>query len=248
MTATLEAHAPEASAAQLREQGWCVLHDVIPPEQARRIRNDLWRCAVTCGVIAQSYNANVEPIPFYTRVSVIKDAVSLAVPLADDRVLAVVRAALGGGEPCITATTMQVHEPGTQRGSWHVGEPFDSTSTALGHLTAVFMFSPFTPENGGYLLLPASHRRGAPKPGEASAQPGEVSVTGRSGTILLTDSRLWRAVAANDSDVMRLSVTAGYTAANGDSKKWPHDPKSVLAERIFKQLPDRTQNLLRHWL
>src|SRR5688572_10362454 len=113
---------------QLREQGYCILRDFIPADEAKASRITLWRCAVCCGVIAQGYNSNLVPIPFYTRFSVIKDGNAYSPYLAHDRILRIVRGALGQERVCVTATTMPVHEPETPRGPWHTGEPFDSTS------------------------------------------------------------------------------------------------------------------------
>jgi hypothetical protein len=246
--------APEISTGieQLRQGGWCILHDIIPVEAARQTRIDLYRVAATCGVIAQSYNPNLLEIPFYTRVSVIKDCQRFAPFLLDSRVKSIVDAALGP-KICVTATTMQVHEFGTQAGPWHIGEPFDSTSTsllrpdAIAHLTLVWMFSHFSKENGGYRLLPGSHLKSPPDAQDVSRHPEEVTVTGTLGSVLITDSRLWRAVAPNDDDLIRLSVTTGF-AALPTAGPAPRDEKSVLAPAIFNKLPPLTQPLFEHWV
>jgi hypothetical protein len=237
---------------QLRSEGWCILHDVVPVDVARQTRYDLYRIGSTCGVIAQAYNANLPEIPFYTRVSVVKDCQRFVPYLTNSRVTSVLHAALGQ-KLCITATTMQIHEFGTPAGPWHVGEPFDSTSTSLlrsdraAHLTLVWMFSDFYEGNGGYKLLQASHRRNSPVGTEACAQPGELHVSGTLGSVLITDSRTWRAIAANEDDLIRLCVVIGF-APLPERGTPPRDERSVLAKTIFEKLPDDAKPLFQHWV
>lgn len=241
--------APGSEIEQLRKHGWCVLREVIPHEIAKQARFTLSRIGVTCGVIAQGYNGNLERIPFYTRINVIKDTQLFAPYLADVRLINIAQAALNGS-PSVTSTTMLYHEPGTERGRWHVGEPCDAASTAnlrrdkITHLTTVWMFSPFRADNGGILVLPDS-QGSAEAPGNTVEE--ELTVTGKLGDVLIMDSRLWRAVAANEGDVPRLSVVVGYTAAGEREISHLRNPASVMSPGLFDSLPESAKPLFRYW-
>ena len=77
------------------------------------------------------------------------------------------------------------------------------------------MLSPFSRANGGTRIVPGSHKQpNNPSGGfgvDAKADhPEEMHVTGEAGSVLLMDSRLWHATAANRSSQPRVGLAIRY--------------------------------------
>ena len=91
---------------------------------------------------------------------------SFAPYLADERIVGTLKSFWG---PYVRITWIkgELTTPGFQRGGWHADQPFNQKGTlrvfapygdAVIHLSSVWMFSDFTAENGGTLVVPGSHR------------------------------------------------------------------------------------------
>lgn len=223
---------------EIRESGWTLLKGVIPEAPARDIRYVLFRVGACCGVIATLYVENKVRPPFYTRPTVIKDEPRIAPWLLDERVAGVIDGALGA-DALVTSTTMDIHEPRTVAGEWHTGEPYDAVSRAVSspgrHLTLHWFFSPFREDNGGLPVIAGSHRSGE--------RGREHVITGGLGDVAILDSRLLRRVAANPSDVMRLSVIVGLSADAVPSV----DPASFVPQVVYDKFPPQAQRLFRYF-
>jgi len=269
--------------SRLREQGWCVVPDVIPADVVLRCYYEAYRLVTTCGVIAPAYPRNmswqlraqelmedvVNPArrddvladQFYIRPAVINDSQVFAPALAEPRVAEIVDAALGR-DARVTFTTLYVHEPETKRGPWHGGGPFHPAYAAhypspypdaAPHLTAHVLFSDFTAENGGILAVPGSHRRPTnpayePREKRFVAEPTEMNLTAKAGSVLIMDSRLWHAIAPNPSDFPRVSVVVEYAPAR---EKLPASLANAkvppMSAAVFHRLPASVQPLFRDW-
>jgi ectoine hydroxylase-related dioxygenase (phytanoyl-CoA dioxygenase family) len=147
-----------------------------------------------------------------------------------------------GEKFCIRETTMLIHEPGTVRGAWRA---------AKDELTTIWMFSPYTIQNGGHLVLPGSHHQPAPAPdrNDVSPRPSEGVATGKSGDVLVLAPGTWHAVAANDDgDAPRICIVVTYARAEGDPRTWPRHESSVLLDRQLQRIPDAVRPLFRHWV
>lgn len=263
---------------QIREQGWSRIDGVIPADALEKCYYEGYRLVTTCGVIAPSYPYNgswqlralelMEDVidtarkdsvledQFYIRPAVINDTLSFAPYLGDPRVSEVLTAALGK-DPIVTFTTLYVHEPGTKRGLWHAGGPFNPDylahypspyDNAATHLTVHLLISDFSDENGCLLAVPGSHRRTTnpafePKDKRLVKYPDEARITGPAGSMVIADSRLWHAIAPNDSDFPRMSVVLECAPATS-----PHAKCAKMPKGVFNRLPPNVQPLFRGWV
>jgi hypothetical protein len=132
----------------LEAEGWCRLRRVVPEEQIRTWRYQLYGIACGCGVIAPAYTHNMTAekragellgaalrpgrlddvtleYPFFLRPRAVNDWPAFAAFLADPRIQAVVRARLGTGARA-TETSLMVHQPGTRRGAWRAAGAFNA--------------------------------------------------------------------------------------------------------------------------
>ena len=173
--------------------------------------------------------------------------------------------------------------PYNQTNSSHIRAPYPDT---LLHLATIWMLSDFTEENGGTFLLPGSHRMDQnpsvravlerdrtdidgsadPLPGfeTDSPYPTEVQATGKAGSVLLYDSRLWHAVAPNQSDHPRVAILVRYAPwwlnLNPTMKGRPEHEMMVVERetknyenppidrRVYESLPEEVKPLYRHFV
>jgi len=206
-------------------------------------------------VIDPSRKDSVLGDQFYIRPAVINDGQTSVPFLIDPRVTSAVEALLGH-EPRITFTTLFVHEAETKRGPWHAGGPFNPDylahypsvyEKAPLHLTAHLLVSDFSEENGGLLVRKNSHRLTTNPGFEAAAKRHEIcddesTISAKAGSVILTDSRLWYAVAPNPSDFPRMSIVVDYAPAKSIAKC------SVMPQGVFNRLPPPAQTLFREWI
>ncbi len=254
----------------IRTRGWVVLDKLIPPEEVGRVR------AATLAAAERYRNPNApEHIGHVS--SFIRYDQALAPYLADKRLLAVVEALLG--PHCrISFTSATINEPGNARGGWHADWPFNQNNAGhipspypdiVMHLTTIWMLSAFSDANGGTLLVPGSHRS-PDNPTENNGTPaddpcpGETNACGPAGSVLVMDSRLWRATAPNTSAEPRVAVVVRYAprwldlsvldpesaerayltkATDKSDNKVPRIPAAV-----YSALPENVKPLFRHWI
>lgn len=220
-TVTKETPSTEMLASQIREEGWCIIEDVVPEDRIPPIRDEL----ITIG------QGEPENKPF-TRVtngytsycaSSINYIPSFAEYLADSRMTALIENLFGPHfRVCATSTTNNI--PGSDRKEWHADQPFAGNfaghiespypDTILMTITTIWMLSPFKEDNGGTHLVPRSHKRATnPSYGKKPTFdpfPDEIQVIGSAGSVLAFDSRMWHAGGANKTDEPRISMVARY--------------------------------------
>ena len=171
------------------------------------------------GLIDPARASSILEAPFYLRPNVINDTQRFARFLAEPRLGEIITEVVGA-RARVMLTTLFVHECGTPRGPWHATGPFNPDwlgacsppfDNVPRHLTLQLLCTDFTDENGGVWAVPGSHLRPT-NPGFISAgnrvatEPDEIRITARAGSVLVFDTRLWRAVAAHDGIFPRVSV------------------------------------------
>ena len=217
--------------ARIREHGWCVVPGVIPEseipvvhdlilaeEQAQaRARGASWTRTSNGSTDTTRYDRVSKAAAIVARLG------AHASFIAEERVFGVVQGLLGNYVR-VSSDFGIVTFPGAERGFWHCDWPYNQTIAAhvpqpygdmMMHLSALYMVTDFTEENGGTLVVPGSHRRPGNPTGEndelaAASQPGELQITGRRGSAILFDARLWHAVAPNDSGQTRVALAVRY--------------------------------------
>lgn len=261
---------PERHVWNIRNMGFTVLPAVIPADEVGGLRERLLEITTTApeGATHQHHVASLS--------NMLNHEQSLAPYLADDLLLTIATE-LVGHHPHISFATVIINLNGNDRGNWHSDWPYNQTNgghitapypDALVHLVAIWMMSPFAVENGGTLVLPGSHRiptnptaEGCPVD-STEVLPGEASIGGNAGDVLLFDARLWHATAQNHTDEPRVAVATRYapwwldvSALNPGTEKrrqlieetgGKENLVPKLRRDVFDTLPAKTQDLLRH--
>ena len=225
---------------------------------------------------------------------VINETQAFAPYLADRRILDIAEAILGPFVRISSTSCVINHpgnERGYWHADWpynqtnasHIRAPYPDT---LMHLSTIWMLTGFTEENGGTFLLPGSHRmnenpsagvvpgsrRTNDKRSEGSLAgfdpdspyPTEVQATGKAGSVLLYDSRLWHAVAPNRTDRPRVAILIRYApwwlnlnptmiglpehtmmVVETGGKNYESPP---IPRKVYESLPDDVKPLYRHFV
>ena len=145
--------------------------------------------------------------------------------LASSEITAVVTV-LWGPWARISCKDCVINQPGNERGYWHADWPHNQINA--GHVPAPYpdvilylsdirMLTDSSAENGGTWGLPGSHRIDQNlsdgvmhEVDRNGALMGKMQVKGQAGDVLLYDSRLWHAVAANRSHQERVGLLVRY--------------------------------------
>ncbi len=256
---------------RIREDGWKVVEGIIPEDKVAGIRES---------IVATVEEAKASPHPLDLRAvqgSLINVNQSLAPFLSDPSIVGVAEE-LWGRHVKITITTPVVLFPGGNPQGFHSDWPFNQKHAAVIEapypdfpflLTVIFMLSDFTLENGATRLVPGSHRiphNWSEHYGQnnRSTHPSEVRATGKAGSVLIFDSRLWHAPAINRTNQPRAGVTVRYAPwwFNVNPLKPGFPEREVMLDahgqeeanvvyplppEVFDLLPDDVKPLLQHY-
>jgi len=217
---------------QIRMSGYAVVPEVIPAAAISEIREDVVR-------VQSEHDAESRARQEATRarghrigakgVGVLKQVInytqSFAPYLAERRIMETAEAFFGPYVR-ISCTDAVINHPGNERGYWHADWPYNQTNASnvrapypdcLFHLSSIWMLTDFSAANGGTFLIPGSHNTSNnPSKGELddfdkdAPYPSELHAEGVAGSVLLYDSRLWHAVAPNESDASRVALIIRY--------------------------------------
>ena len=255
-----------ARVAGLREDGYCIIEDVIPAGRVEALRD---------GVVATAESEAYQRTRDFVGLNA-----SLLPYVADERALGVVEAMLGRFAR-VAFTGPIIRQPQDKRGAWHSDWPFGAGGAAYisepypnvtAYLTSIWMLSPFSSATGGTLIIPRSHLWGLdPQSGSGPAadarHPDELHVSGKPGSVMIFDSRMWHAKPNNDADALRVAVRVCFApwwlnldvldpesedgrrmaceAGVGRATASPPMPK--IAMSAFEAFPERVKPLYRHW-
>ena len=252
----------EAHLIQFREEGWCVIENVIPQAKVDGIRH-----------AAEAVNEKATATYNKENTNVITYLQSFAPHLADNRVLAIAKTVFNHPHVRIAQTQIRVlplhaggdvkldvdekplrgyhsdwpHDLTDLSGSGRIHQPFPDIVMAL---TTLWMLSPFTKQNGGTWIVPRSHRdirnpRG--NDGIDGLQPirNEMQVTGSAGSVFMMDSRMWHSVAPNQSDHSRAAVWASYIPWWMSVELGKRNQVTIPAD-VFNTFPEHVKPLFQH--
>ncbi len=267
----------EETIRRIRYEGWCLVDEVIPPDQVASVRD---RVLATAAARPQCYEGErgcLRGIIAYDQ--------SFAPYVADQRLVGAAQAILGGGIR-ISLTTGIILAPGfgtddsdsggdSSRG-WHSDWPFSlgQTSALLApygdlpiHLTTLWMLSDFSSDNGSTYVVPGSHRAGN-NPGGDIGYDGtkpvdsEIQATGKAGSVLAFDSRVWHSAGQNRSSEPRVTLAVRYAPwwfnltgllpgladyeVEAEERGERTDDVLPLSDEAFASLPASAQPLFEH--
>ena len=148
----------EPYVTQLREEGWCVLKNVVPADVVAEVREEVETSEA-------DYNEFSKEHGRWER-NVISFMPKFAAHLANERLLATICQLLGP-QVRISQTEYKIRPPHYElvrayhsdfpydlNQKWHIPQPFPS---AVIGITTLWMLSEFTTENGGTWIVPKTH-------------------------------------------------------------------------------------------
>ncbi|MFT5091088.1 MAG: ectoine hydroxylase-related dioxygenase (phytanoyl-CoA dioxygenase family) [Candidatus Latescibacterota bacterium] len=254
----------------IAHDGFYIQKGVVPNAQVEAVRQSVLEAA-------QQHRQKDAPAQIAFVPSLLRYDDSAAPYLADVHLLQLVEALLGS-HLRISFVSAIINERGNQRGDWHADWPFNQRNAGhipspypdmLFHLTTLWMLSPFSAENGGTLIVPKSHRIPNNPTGEngvdpRAPHPNEIHVCGQAGDVLVFDSRLWHASAANMTTNPRVALAVRYAPwwlnlevlrPGSDERRRMVDETGrkenevpSLPRSTFETLPHTVKPLLRHWI
>lgn len=267
----------ETGVAQIKAEGWCLIEGVIPEDRIAYLRGHVMQGHAKAlrdyeargGSLAFQADANGEPST--NAVAYVPD---LAPYFGDERVLGIAKAML---DPHVRIAqtefkTRPQGEKNIRRRGFHSDWPHDILdrdragairmpfpNVTMG-LTALWMLSEFSAENGGTWVVPRSHLdirnprshldpRNPPHMHDgidpSAAIPGEMQLQGPAGSVLMLDSRIWHSTANNPSDAPRVTVLTRYSPW-WISLEFGGRNRSLVPRDVFENFPDGVKDLYRH--
>ena len=237
----------KAMAAQLKEEGWAVVREALPPERRAELRDELQQQPEPAGVSAATATARL-----------LAGAPALAAALAQPQVLGVARALL---DSHVRVAAVGCSGSRAEAAEWSCGFPH-AAGDERGWVEA-----PFPPARMGLSsiwcleeqptaleIAPGSHhRQRPPAPDALDSESATVRLALEPGTIVLLDSRTWRrfapaqqqrgAVVSVELIPWWISTEFPRGQASGQLRGWGGEP---LPLRAWRALPYESQSLLRH--
>lgn len=250
--------------AQIHEQGYSLLPDVIPEDEVSSVKNDIIEAADKYGE-KKLHNTYLATTINHTQ--------SFAPYVADPQIMAIVESFFGP-HARVSSTTSQINEPMNERGHWHSDWPFNAgyipkpIPNLVMHLTALFFLVDFTLENGGTLMRPGSHKwvtnpTYENKPRYEDYQD-QVQSEGPAGSVLIMDSRLWHAIAVNHTNERRVALVVRYAPwwlnldvlmPGSEQRKIVVDEPDIfgssfpaVTQEAYDRIIDVAKPLFRHWI
>jgi len=254
---------------RVREVGYCMIEGVVPAAEVESVRDSV--LAVVPDHRKPDSPPNVGAVS-----GLINYTQAFAPYLAEPRLLGLCKALLGE-HVRVSFTSTIVNYPGNERGGWHADWPFNQNNAghvpapyadALMHLTTIWMLTPFRADNGATLIVPGSHRQSNNPTGDNGVDiyeplPGELSVEGVAGSVMVMDSRMWHATSENVSDGPRVGLAIRFAPwwlnldvlmpGTDEYRRLVEEPGHkenrvpAVEPQVFEALPEEAKPLFRHW-
>ena len=276
----------EENVARIRERGYDVLADVIPAHKVAEVREEVVAIQVAHNAESEARQAatrarghRIGAKGVGVRKQIINDTQIFAPYLGSERLMGVAEAFFGEYVR-ISCTDAVINHPGNERGYWHADWPYNQTNAShirapypdvMVHMSTIWMLTDFSALNGGTFLRPGSHRqRVNPSMGVIDGfdpdgpADDEARAEGKAGSVLIYDSRLWHAVAPNESDEDRVALIVRYAPwwlnLNPSMIGAPEHTQMVVEtggknyesvpinQDAFLKLPDNIKSLYRHFV
>jgi ectoine hydroxylase-related dioxygenase (phytanoyl-CoA dioxygenase family) len=200
----------EAARKELDRQGYCVLENVLSPEETTQVRNDL---AAASAEDRRAGDAFLEYDGANQRVAMLLNRGRSFVDLAQHEVgLALIEHLLGEGF-LLSSITANITGPGGEAMNLHadqgaVPRPWHFPTVA----NIMWIVDDFTADNGGTLVVPGSHKW--PDFNEKTQADKAVPVVAPAGSLMCFEGRLIHGTGANVTEnELRHGILAFYCLA-----------------------------------
>lgn len=257
---------------QVRRDGFTIFEGVIPSDEVEGVRASVFETA------SRFFNPQIRAELGVTNVRAFINHNQSFVPYVADQCMMGVLNGLFGPHVRISFSSTQINDPGNPRTVWHADWPFNQNNAGhiptpypdfCIHVTTLWMLSPFTKENGGTLIVPGSHRTNINPTADMGVDPvapypSEVLVTGKAGSVIMFDSRMWHAANHNGTNEPRVSLALRYAPwwlnldvlrpDSDDRKRMVDEPGAkessvpLVKRDVFDSLPTEVKPLWRHWV
>ena len=203
--------------AQLAEEGWCVVPDVISREVASEAVECLWAAVEQNAEEGHScYLPDVDPNAHMVRILNPLSTDALFRELMENgTALRMARAAIGQ-DLLIANCTANIARPGSGSMALHSDLAFILPEPWLHSWSAnvIWCLTDVRPDNGATLYIPGSHRWRTRADVPADASDRLVPFEATAGSIIVMDGRLWHTSGANiTADEDRALLFGYYSAA-----------------------------------
>jgi ectoine hydroxylase-related dioxygenase (phytanoyl-CoA dioxygenase family) len=208
--------ASQEARAQLDQEGWCVVPDVLDSEGAQAVLDRLWAAARANEQLGEAtYMPALDPNASNVRVFYLleRDPVFREL-IQHPTAVEMVRAVLGP-EFLISNFTANIARPGSRSMALHsdqslvVPEPW----LAPWSVNIIWCLTDVTRENGATLFIPGSHRwrtrADVPADAVSRLRPFEA----RAGSIVVMEGRMWHTSGANVTPDQDRALLFGYYSA-----------------------------------
>ncbi|HEY8454866.1 MAG TPA: phytanoyl-CoA dioxygenase family protein [Actinopolymorphaceae bacterium] len=196
----------DAEKAQLDEDGFLPLYDILTPEQVEAFNR---RLAELTAAEGERAGLEVHQEAGTNRLAdlVNKDPM-FSVCFSHPRVLAAIHHVLG--EFKLSSLNSRAALPGQGHQALHADFAEAVAPGDYQVCNSIWLLDDFTPENGPTRVVPGSHRSGK-RPGDVMADPkdshpDEVKVLGPAGTVVIFNSHLWHGGTLNRSSAPRRAM------------------------------------------
>jgi hypothetical protein len=265
MTATATAEHPPAAELlarydldrmrqELSSRGFTVVPELMPRAQAERIGARMKELMALDPTYESNCYYNLDGI--FTPVESRQD-VDLFVPLMDNPVVhALASHAVGDGFQISNLGGVRLKPRSIPRSHWHLDVPygwFGQNGRPLPDfcmaITAMWMLSDFTADNGATRVVPYSHRAKTGPIGITKDEHGfghlehEFAVEAPAGSCFVFDNAIWHTAGINSCDRERLHITIPHFPQflDGGNVNW-----QPVRRHIWQMFPPSVQRLHRH--
>jgi ectoine hydroxylase-related dioxygenase (phytanoyl-CoA dioxygenase family) len=211
----IEAPSVDAICRRIDDHGYCVVPDVLGPDELAYVRAALDRAAAEddAAGVAVRYGPDGVNQRLWALLNRGDEFIGLAThPL----VLPVMRKTLGYHEILLSSLAANITNPGGDHeiGHLHYDQgylPVEYRSKVVA-ATVAFFLDDFTAENGATVFVPKSHKMGPPLD-HSFGPKAPAQITGPAGSMAIWDGRLHHATGLNrTADKQRRAVLATYVA------------------------------------
>ena len=250
-------------------EGYCVVEGVIPAAEVGGVRQSIYETLDAAGgslpgSMLLNHNQAIAPYLAHKRVLEVPEA--FWGPFPNTRIGAIGLLRLEpnpDGEPAAPGGYHCDWPYGSNQGSF-VAPPKPDVCM---NMPCFYMLTDFTRQNGATVVVPGSHRHGDNPNGNPNlrrARLSEVQVTGKAGSVLLLDGRIWHKGGSNYSSERRMFAGVSHVpwwlncharrpfsvehriwkeAGLIPSGHWPY-----IRADVYDRLPADVQPLVRHWV